>query len=75
MYRVIGFTTALTVFATLPASPAAAADIAELLVEEHYSQAGYEVDLYVTRGADGDVLSEGDADDDSGRGGAGGDED
>ncbi|MFO7564711.1 MAG: hypothetical protein R6X02_18855 [Enhygromyxa sp.] len=32
--------------------------IAELLMEQHYSEQGFEVDLYVTRAADGTVLSE-----------------
>lgn len=58
MYRTLALTTALTVFATLPANPAAAAVVVQLLMEEHYSDAGYEVDLYVTRGADGGLLSE-----------------
>jgi hypothetical protein len=57
MYRAIAFIAALTVFATLPANQAAA-EVAELVIEEHYSEGGYEVDVYVTRGADGELLSE-----------------
>jgi hypothetical protein len=52
MYRAIAFITALTVFAALPANQAAA-EVAELVVEEHFIEAGYEVDLYVTAAADG----------------------
>jgi hypothetical protein len=57
MFRTIAFTTALVVLSSLTASPAAAAGVAELLVEEHFSQVGYEVDLYVTKADDG-ILAE-----------------
>src|SRR5690606_40744269 len=57
MFQTIAFTTALAVLFTLPAKPAATAGIAELLVEDHYSQDGYEVDLYVTKADDG-ILAE-----------------
>lgn len=48
MYRIVALTTALA-FVTLPANPAAAAAGTELVMEEHFSEAGYHVDLYVTR--------------------------
>lgn len=49
-------TTAFAVFATLPA--AHAVEPAQLIAEQHFGQDGYEVDLYVTRGVDGSILSE-----------------
>ena len=58
MYRTIALTTVLAVFATLPATPAAAADATELLLEKHFSQDSYEIDLYVTRDGDSGILSE-----------------
>jgi hypothetical protein len=62
MRRITALTTAITfstIFGGLPASSATAADTAaEVLVESHFSDQGFEIDLFVTRGTDGTILSE-----------------
>jgi hypothetical protein len=57
MFRTIALTTAMAVFATLPATHAAA-EPARLLAEQHYSQDGYAIDRYVTANGEGNVLRE-----------------
>lgn len=57
MFRIIALPTAFAVFATLPATPVAA-EPARLIAEQHYSQDGYEVDLYITQDAESGILEE-----------------
>ena len=56
MTKATAFITAFALTFALPASHATASP-ANLLMEEHRSEAGYQVDLYVTEGPEG-VLSE-----------------
>ncbi len=54
----IAFTTAISIFGAQPTALAAGVSTAALIHEEHFSEQGIEIDLYVTRDADGIVLSE-----------------
>ncbi len=58
MFKSIAVTTAISVFAVQPLAAAADVATAELIHEEHFSEQGVEVDLYVTRDAEGPLLSE-----------------